>query len=142
MCLLFCVSSCQETYCLFNASDDFGCSLKKGCGPSTTNDFPLITSHLPVGKFLELSRFIARLWKSKLTPWSLPPPRVHVLLCGLCGGKVRPLWPSSPLHYPLKISFFPSTDGYGLSKTPHPSSVTDGMGGPNPPSVMRTALYG
>jgi hypothetical protein len=70
--------------------------------------FPLITSHLPVGKFLELSQFIARLWKSKLTPWSLPPPRVHVLLRGLCGGKVRPLWSSSPLHCLLKISFFSS----------------------------------
>ena len=51
--------------------------------------FPLISSYLPVGKFLELSQFIARLWKSKLTPWSIPPPRVHVLFRGLCGGKVR-----------------------------------------------------
>jgi hypothetical protein len=51
--------------------------------------FPLITSHLPVGKFLELSQFIARLWKSKLTPWYFATPRVHVLLRGLCGGKLR-----------------------------------------------------
>ena len=90
--------------------------------------FPLITSHLPVGKFLELSQFIARLWKSKLTPWSLPPPRVHVLLRGLCGGKVRPLWSSSPLHCLLKISFFSS---HGRVRADQ-----------NPPSVMRTAWYG
>jgi hypothetical protein len=29
------------------------------------------------------------------------------------------------------------TDTDGFRKTPHPSSVTDGMGGPNPPSVIR-----
>ena len=68
--------------------------------------FPLITSHLPVGKFLELSQFIERLWKSKLTPWCLPPPRVHVLLHGLCGGKVCPLWTSSPLHWGQHLFFF------------------------------------
>jgi hypothetical protein len=39
--------------------------------------FPLFTSHLPVGKFLELSQFITRLWKSKLTPSCLPS-RLHV----------------------------------------------------------------
>jgi hypothetical protein len=38
-----------------------------------------------------------------LTPWSLPPPRVHVLLRGLCGGKVRPLGPPRPL---IEICFF------------------------------------
>ena len=50
--------------------------------------FPLSTSHLPVGKFLEFSQFITCLWKSKLNPWYLPSPRVHVLLHGPCGGKV------------------------------------------------------
>ena len=34
MCLLFSVSSCQEPYCLFNAADDFGCSLKKNSSKS------------------------------------------------------------------------------------------------------------
>jgi hypothetical protein len=63
-----------------------------------------------------------------LTPWSLPPPRVHVLLRGLCGGKVRPLWSSSPLHCLLKISFFSS---HGRVRAYQ-----------NPPSVMRTAWYG
>ncbi len=90
--------------------------------------FPLITWHLPVGKFLELSQFIARLWKSKLTPWSLPPPRVHVLLHGLCGGKVRPLWPSSTLHCLLKISFL---SFHGRLRTDQ-----------NPPSVIRNGWYG
>jgi len=72
--------------------------------------FPLITSHLPVDKFLDLSQFIVRLWKSKLTHWSLPPPRVHVLLYGLCGGKLRPLWSSSPLlSAENQFFFFPRT---------------------------------
>ena len=103
--------------------------------------FPLITSHLPVGKFLELSQFIARLWKSKLTPWSLPPPRVHVLLRGLCGGKVRPLWPSSPIHWGQKSVFFAFTDGVWTRLNPHPSSVADGVGGQNLPSVIRSGRY-
>ena len=60
--------------------------LHAGLPPPTL--FPLITSHLPVGKFLEVSQFIVCLWKSKLTPWCLAPPLVHVLLGGLCGGKV------------------------------------------------------
>ncbi len=53
--------------------------------------FPLITSHFPVGKFLVISQFITCLWKSKLTPWCLPPPRVHALLHGPCVRKVRSL---------------------------------------------------
>jgi hypothetical protein len=74
--------------------------------------FPLITSHLSVGKFLQLSQFIARLWKSKLTPWSLPPPRVHVLLRGLCGGKVRPtIGPPRPSG--RNLFFFFLRTGYG-----------------------------
>jgi hypothetical protein len=44
--------------------------------------FPLVVSYLSVCKLFELSQFITRLGKSKLTPWCLPPPRVHVLLCG------------------------------------------------------------
>ena len=76
-------------------------------GLSQPTLFPLITSHLPVGKFLELSQFITCLWKSKLTPWCLAPRRVHVLLLGLCGGKVRPLWPSLHLHpCGAKMCFF------------------------------------
>jgi hypothetical protein len=61
--------------------------------------FPLISSHFPVGKFLELPEYITRLWKSKLTPWFLPSPLVHVLLSGPCGGKVRPLWPLHVVYY-------------------------------------------
>ena len=103
--------------------------------------FPLITSHLPVGKFLELSQFITRLWKSKLTPWCLPSPRVHVLLHGPCGGKVRSLWPSSPLHCRAKINSFCLRTGTDAPKPPHPSSVPAGISVPKPPSVMRTAWY-
>jgi len=72
---------------------------------------------------------------------------VHVLLCGPCGGKVRPLWPSLHLHLVgqnLNVFFFPlqrMTDTDGLRETPHRSSVVDGMGGPNPPSVIRTGWY-
>jgi hypothetical protein len=76
-----------------------------------------------------------------LTPWSLAPPRVHVLLRGLRGGKVRPLWPSSPLHWGQKTVFFSCTDGVRLSLNPHPSSVADGVGGQNPPSVIRSGWY-
>ena len=90
--------------------------------------FPLVASHLPVGKFLELSQFTVRLWKSKLTPWCLPPPRVHVLLRGTCGGKMRPLWPSSDLHCRAKIYFFAFTDGCGRAQTPHPSCGPDDIG--------------
>ena len=36
--------------------------------------FPLVDSHLPVGKFLELPEFTTRLWKSKLNPGCLSPP--------------------------------------------------------------------
>ena len=92
---------------------------------------------------------MARLWKSSLTPWCLLPPRVHVLLCGLCGWKVRPLWPSSALHCGRNLFFL--LDGRGtdepkppirhplrmvwVAQTPHPSSVTDGIGGVKDPSV-------
>jgi hypothetical protein len=82
--------------------------------------FPLITSHLPVGKFLQLSQFITRLWKFKLTPWSLSPPRVHVLLRGLCGGKegVTLLAPRAEICF---FSFYGTVD----PKTPirHPSRM-------------------
>ena len=75
--------------------------------------FPLSTSHLPVGKFLEISQFMTRLWKSSLTPWCLPSPHVHVLLRGLCGGKVWPLWPPRPSIL-AEICFFSLlTTGYG-----------------------------
>jgi hypothetical protein len=63
-----------------------------------------------------------------LTPWSLPPPHVHVLLRGLCGGKVRPLWSSSTLHCLLKISFFSC---HGRVRADQ-----------NPPSVIRNGWYG
>jgi hypothetical protein len=76
-----------------------------------------------------------------LTPWSLASPRVHVLLRGLRGGKVRPLWSSSPLHWGQKTVFFSFTDGVRLSLNPHPSSVADGVGGQNPPSVIRSGWY-
>jgi len=33
------------------------------------------------------------------------------------------------------------TDTDGLRETPHPSSVADGMGGPNLPSVIRSGWY-
>ncbi len=33
------------------------------------------------------------------------------------------------------------TDTDGSWETPHPSSVTDGMGGPTPPSVIRSGWY-
>ena len=80
---------------------------------------------------------MARLWKSSLTPRCLLPPRVHVLLCGLCGWKVRPLLPSSALHCGRNLFFL--LDGRGtdepkplirhplrmvwVAQTPHPSSV-------------------
>jgi hypothetical protein len=61
-----------------------------------------------------------------LTPWSLPPPRVHVLLHGLLGGKVRPLWSSSPLHCGATICFFKK------------KRVRTSL---NPPSVIRSGRY-
>ena len=96
---------------------------------------------------------MARLWKSSLTPWCLLPPLVHVLLCGLCGWKVRPLWPSSALHCGRNLFFL--LDGRGtdepkppirhplrmvwVAQTPHPSSVTDGIGKwPGQPSHGQT----
>ena len=96
---------------------------------------------------------MTRLWKSSLTPWCLLPPRVHVLLCGLCGWKVRPLWPSSVLHCGRNLFFL--LDGRGtdepkppirhplrmvwVAQTPHPSSVTDGIGKwPGQPSHGQT----
>ena len=96
---------------------------------------------------------MTRLWKSSLTPWCLLPPRVHVLLYGLCGWKVRPLWPSSALHCGRNPFFL--LDGRGtdepkppirhplrmvwVSQTPHPSSVTDGIGKwPGQPSHGQT----
>ena len=33
------------------------------------------------------------------------------------------------------------TDTDGFWETPHPSSVAEGMGGPNPPSVIRNGWY-
>ena len=33
------------------------------------------------------------------------------------------------------------TDTDGFRETPHPSSVAEGMGGPNPPSVIRNGWY-
>ena len=102
--------------------------------------FPLITSHFPVGKFLELSQFIDRLWKSKLTPWSLPPPRVHVLLSGLCGGKVRPLWEGAAtlalLTPPLgsEICFF-SFYGRGTVEPKPPSVIRNGWCGWSKPTI-------
>jgi hypothetical protein len=79
------------------------------------------------GEISEISPFISRLWRSKLTPWCIASLHVHVLLRGLCGGKVWPLWPSSPLHCLQKFILFFSTDGYGLTK--------------NPPSVIRFSTY-
>jgi hypothetical protein len=92
----------------------------------------LLHPHSPVGPFLELPQF---------TPACLPPPHVHVLFHGPCGGKVRPLWPSLHLHLGVFLPLQRMTDTDGLRETPHRSSVADGMGGPNPPSVIRSGWY-
>ena len=75
-----------------------------------------------------------RLWKSKLTPCSLPPARVHVLLRGLCGGKVRPLWPSSSLICPLKISFLSFHGRVRADQNP-PSVIRNGWCGWSKPPI-------
>ena len=61
-----------------------------------------------------------------------------VFVEGTCGY----FGPPRPCIVFQKSVFFLSTDGYGLAKTPHPSSVPDGMGGPTPPSVIRSGWYG
>jgi hypothetical protein len=88
--------------------------------------FPLITSHLLVDKFLEISQLITRLWKSKLTPWCLPPPHVYELLCGTCGGKV---WFLTLLGPPLS--------GKNLFFSLHGQVRAD----QNLPSVIRSVWY-
>ena len=97
--------------------------------------FSRITSDTSVGKFLDLSSFIMCLWKSKLTPWCLPSPLVHVLLHGPCVWKVRPLvvvpcghfGPPRPSIIGQKIIFF------SFHGRVRPGQI--------PPSVIRSGWY-
>ena len=81
--------------------------------------FTLVTSHLSVNKFLECSQFTTRLWKSKLNPWCLSPPHVHVLLRGTSGGKMWPLWPSLASIVGQKSIFFAAWTGTDGQKPPY-----------------------
>ena len=60
-----------------------------------------------------------------------------VRVAGRC-GHFGP--PRTSIVLQKSISFL-YTDGYGLVKTPHPSSVPTGISVPKPPSVMRTGWY-
>jgi hypothetical protein len=75
--------------------------------------------------------------------WPLGVLRLHasmycctVFVVGRCGhfGPPRP-------SIGAEICFFPFTDGVRLSLKPHPSSVADGVGGQNLPSVIRSGRY-
>jgi hypothetical protein len=56
----------------------------------------------------------------------------------LCAVKVRPPDPPRPSIGGRNLFFFLLR----LSLNPHPSSVADGVGGQNPPSVIRNVRYG